>query len=293
MDQSIQKEIFELEPSTIITLYQIVLLGHNASYYFHSGENGFNESIKFKNQEYYHIPIKAEGFDYSDSKLARPTLTADNTDSFFSLKAKFFNDFIGFPVKRIRTFVKFLHGDNFPGFEGLNNNPFGTATELSFPTESYIINKKNTETQNLIQFELCSPLERENAFIPNRKVVFNVCQWKYRDGVGCGYNGPPKSDAKGNPINANNPNNISEYSASTTYSIGDAVKIKALPDTRDVDKVYVCTANNTTNVNPPTDPSKWTLDACPKTLKACHDRFGKNEQKNGLPFGGFPGTWEF
>lgn len=289
MDQSIQKEIFDLEPSTIITLYQIVLLGHNASYYFHSGENGFNQSIKFKNQEYYYIPVRAEGFDYSDSSLSRPTLSADNTDSFFSLKARFFNDFVGFPVKRTRTFVKFLSNENFPN----NTNPFGTPTELSFPVENYIINKKTAETQNLIQFELCSPLEKENAFIPNRKVVFNVCQWKYRDGLGCGYNGPPISDAKGNPINANNPNNILEYSATKTYSAGDAVKVKALPDTRDVDKVYVCNANNTTNIHPANNPSKWTLDACPKNLKACRDRFGKNEQRNGLPFGGFPGTWEF
>jgi len=288
MDQSIQKEIFELEPSTLINLYEIVLLDHNESYRFHSGENGIHTKLKFNNKDYYYIPIKAEGFDYSDSQLSRPTLTADNTDSFFSLKAKFFKDFIGFPLKRTRTFVKFLDDSNFPN----NKNPFGVNTGISFPIEHFIINKKTAETQNVIQFELVSPLEKENAFIPNRKVVFNVCQWRYRDGVGCGYSGGPKSDGNGNPITATN-TSISDYDATKTYSSGTAVIVRALPETRDVDKVYVCSANSVQGIHPSKDSSKWVLDSCPKTLSACRDRFGQNENKNGLPFGGFPGTWKY
>lgn len=287
MDQSIQKEIFELEPSTLITLYEIVLLGHGESYRFHNGENGLNTKIKFNNKEYYYIPIKASGFDYSDSQLPRPTLTADNTDSFFGLKARYFKDFVGFPVKRTRTFVKFLDGDNFPN----NTNPFGVNTGMSFPVENYIVNKKTAETQNIIQFELASPLEKENAFIPSRKVVFNVCQWRYRDSIGCGYNGPPKSDGNGNPLISNN--TPTPYNSSTTYSIGTAVIVRAKPDTRDIDKVYVCLENGVQGVEPAEDPSKWALDVCPKTLTACYNRFGQNEDTNGLPFGGFPGTWKY
>lgn len=287
MDSNIQKEIFELEPSTLITLYEIVLLGYGESYRFHSGENGINTKIKFNDNEYYYIPIKAEGFDYHDSKLPRPTLTADNTDSFFSLKARYFKDFVGFPVKRTRTFVKFLDDSNFPN----NKNPFGVTTPLSFPVENYIINKKTTETQNIIQFELTSPLEKENAFIPSRKIVFNVCQWRYRDSIGCGYNGPPKSDGNGNPLNASN-SSISNYNPSQSYSKNTAVKVQGTVGTRDIDKVYVCLENNVQGVHPSEDPSKWALDVCPKTLSACYDRFSANENSNGLPFGGFPGTWK-
>lgn len=292
MDSNIQKEIFELEPSTLIVLYELVLLGHNAIYRFHSGENGLNSSITFNNQEYYYVPVAAEGFDYDKSNLSRPTLTADNTDSFFSLKSRYFKDFVGFPLKRIRTFVKFLDDTNFPN----NKNPFGVATKVSFPPENYIVNKKNIESQNMIQLELCSPLEKENAFIPNRKIVFNVCQWRYRDSLGCGYNGPPKSDANGNPIVANNPNSIAEYNPNTNYSQGTAVLVKSLPETGDVDKVYIA-LESVQNIHPSLDRSKWVLDACPKTLKACSLRFSNfpksnNEETNGLPFGGFPGTWQ-
>jgi len=293
MDQSIHKEIFELEPSTLINLYQLVLLGYDESYYFHSGENGINTSINFKSQTYYHIPIKAEGFDFSESQLPRPTLTADNTDSFFSLKSRYFNDFVGFPLKRLRTFVKFLDDSNFPN----NQNPFGVNTQLSFPEENYIINKKTAETQNVIQFELVSPLEKENSFIPGRKVVFNVCQWRYRDKIGCGYAGEAKSDSNGNSITSTNGSNFSSYNSNTTYNEGTAVLVEGKAETRDVDKVYVCLANGVQGIHPSTDPSKWVLDSCPKTLKACSARFkdwpqNNNEKNNGLPFGGFPGTWK-
>lgn len=293
MDQNIQKEIFELEPSTLISLYQLVLIGYNESYYFHSGENGINTSIVFNDKTYYHIPIKAEGFDFSDSDLPRPTLTASNADSFFGLKSRYFKDFVGFPLKRIRTFVKFLDDSNFPN----NKNPFGVNTKLSFPVEDYIINKKTSETENLIQFELASPLEKENSFIPSRKVVFNVCQWRYRDHIGCGYAGNIKSDSKGNTLTSTNSAPYPNYSPSVTYSQGTAVTVEGSPETRDVDKVYVCLKNNTLGVHPSSDLSTWALDACPKSLEACSLRFKdwpktNNEKNHGLPFGGFPGTWK-
>ena len=129
MEKSIHNEIMELEPSTVVILYELVLKGHAASYYFHSGENGYTNEIVFQGNNYYYIPIKTDGFDFTDSKLPRPTLTVDNTDSFFSLKTRFFKDFIGFTFKRTRTFVKFLADVNFPS----NVNPFGTPTEVSFP----------------------------------------------------------------------------------------------------------------------------------------------------------------
>lgn len=295
MDTSIQKEIINLEPSTIVTLYELVLKNYNSSYYFHAGENGLNSKIVFGGHEYYNIPIKAEGFDFSDSSLPRPTLTIDNTDSFLSLKTKFFNDFIGYTVKRTRTFIKFLSNSNFPN----NTNPFGTPTEASFPVEEFIINKKNIENINLVQFELVSPLEKESAFLPNRKIVYNTCQWRYRHSIGCGYSGPPISDSKGNDLTTvSNGSAVLEYDSSTVYNRGDSVIVYALPNSQNVDQVFVCIKDNTQELNPLISKDNWVMDSCPKNISGCRARF-KNinngsitEQNNGLPFGGFPGTWE-
>jgi len=298
MNENILKEISELEPSSLIILYELILKDHNTSYFFHSGENGYNQKIKYLNNEYFFIPVKTDGFDFSENSLPRPTLTFDNTDSFFGLKTRFFKDFIGYSIKRTKTFVKFLHGDNFPN----NINPYGTGTEISFPTEKFIINQKTIENDNIIQFELTSPLEKEAAFLPNRKIVFNTCQWRYRSNIGCGYSGPPISDSVGNDLTAlYNNGTITEFNMETTYNRGQAVKISAQPNSQQVDLVFVCTTDGTVGVHPNTDKNKWTMDSCPKNISGCRQRFKEinnngttiKEETNGLPFGGFPGSWEY
>tara|TARA_Y100000361_G_scaffold65879_1_gene57863 strand:- start:17755 stop:18648 length:894 start_codon:yes stop_codon:yes gene_type:complete len=297
MNESIHKEIFELEPSTVIYLYEIVLKDSGGSkYYFHAGENGYTNSIKYGSgtgaNDYYYIPVKAEGFDYSDGSLPRPTLTFDNSDGFFSLKTRFFKDFIGYEVRRIKTFVKFLHGSNFPN----NVNPFGSPTEDSFPVEKYLINTKTNENGQIVSFELASALEKEGAFIPNRKIVFNTCQWQYRSSIGCGYTGVPVNDSKGNAIDAGaalSKGSPFTFDLSGVYNKGDYVKIDNSNDPRMAPKFFVCVENNTSGVKPESNKDVWVEDACAKSISGCRARFGNGEMSNGLPFGGFPGTWEY
>jgi lambda family phage minor tail protein L len=295
MNQSIHKEIFEVEPSILITLFEIILKDSaGAKYYFHAGENGYSNTIYYGGgtgaNAYHFIPVQANGFDYSDDTLPRPTLTFDNTDGFFSLKTRFFKNFIGYPVRRIRTFAKFLHGKNFPN----DINPFGSPTEDSFPIEKYVINQKTTENQQQISFELVSALEKESAFIPNRKIVYNTCQWQYRNSVGCGYSGPPVSDAKGNLIDTSlNLIDRGTFDLETEYDRGDYVKVDNSEDLSQAPKFFVCLKNNTLGVKPDNGKDSWIEDACPKNVNGCRQRFGNSHEANyGLPFGGFPGTWE-
>ena len=288
MEKSIHQEIFQLEPSTLVVLYELVLKGYAASYFFHGGENGYQKEIIFKGNAYHYIPIKTDGFNTTDSQLARPTLTADNTDSFFSLKTRFFKDFIGFNVKRVRTFVKFLHGNNFPH----NVNPFGSPTEVSFPVETYVINRKTVENQNVVAFELTSPLEKEQAFIPNRKIIYNTCQWQYRHSIGCGYQGEPVTDSKGNLLNFVSAGPPPDFNISTTYNSGQYAKVPPPADSIEPDRVFVCIKNGTVGKEPFNDKTSWIMDSCPKNISGCRARFGPNESNYGLPFGGFPGSWE-
>jgi len=301
----------KLEPSTLVTLYEINLDKKidGARYFFHAGENGYGGPIQYQGNEYYYHPITVQGFNYVEKELPRPTLTADNTDSFFSLKTRFFDDFIGYEFVRIRTFVKFLSNANFPN----NVNPFGTGTEESFPNETYVINKKMSENSKQISFELTSPLDKEGGEIPSRKVVFNVCQWRYRHAEGCGYNAAPVANSQNvlfvNPPtqdNANPPSvlgndfrpgglqirNRGEYNSQTIYSRGDYVSIS--PDAEnDPTQIFMCVQNNTQDIQPGSDKTRWVEDACSKNIAGCRLRFGGLESANdgGLPFGGFPGSW--
>jgi len=289
MNNNIKQELLSLEPSTLIVLFQITLKDENNTeigyYRFHAGENNFQQSIKYGNgigaNEFFYIPCKADGFDFSEGSLPRPTLTFDNTDGFFSLKTRYFRDFVGFDVKRIKTFVKFLHSSNFPN----NVNPYGTGTESSYPEENYSINKKNLENAENIVFELVSKFEKEGGLIPARRIQYNVCPWQYRSEHGCGYNGLPKADKEDNLWPAL-PDNIPVYNADDTYNAGDTVSVEI----ENVIHYFRCKTNGTT-INPIKDKVNWKQDMCSKNVFGCRLRFSDIEEDEGLPFGGFPGAF--
>ena len=112
-------------PSAIIELFQLrldsALHGSNDIYYFHAGTNEFAESnIVFDSQTYSRVPIKADGFEYSNTgTLPRPTLTVSNLSSTITALLLLVNattagnDLGGAEVRRIRTLAKYLDSENF------------------------------------------------------------------------------------------------------------------------------------------------------------------------------------
>lgn len=293
METNIHKEIFDLEPSTLISLYSIDLSSKTNSadfYRFHAGENGYDQAISFKGKTYNYFPIRVDGFNYDDSKPPRPRIAFDNTDSFMSLKLKYFDNFLGYRFTRLRTFVKFLDDSNFPN----NRNPHSTDRS-SFPEEEYVFNKKTTENSSTVEFELSTPIDLEVANVPARDVIYNACRWCYRSTIGCGYSGPPVADKKDNALTANS-SNRGEYTQGTTYNAKDVVFIKGKTDSAGSElfpaKWYVCVG--TTTDSPLSNKEKWIEDECSRSINGCRMRFGKaHEVSLGLPFGGFPGTENF
>ena len=138
------------------------------------------------------MPISVEGFEIKgDGKLPRPKLTVSNVNGIMSLKSGAFNDFIGSKLIRKRTFIKFLDNENFPD----NFNPYGepdpTAT---LPRDEFIVNIKNLENNKIIEYELRSVLDLENALVPGRRILSDYCCWTYRSNIGCRYSGDAVAD---------------------------------------------------------------------------------------------------
>lgn len=292
METNIHKEIFELEPSTLISLFSIDLsnkTNNNDFYRFHGGENGYEGDIVFKTKTYRYYPVKATGFTYDESKPPRPTITFDNSDGFMSLKLKYFDNFLGYRFTRTRTFVKFLDDINFPNFR----NPHSTDRS-SFPEEEYVFNKKTTENDAIVSFEISSPLDLEMANIPARDVIYNSCRWCYRSDIGCGYRGNPVADKKDNSLSATS--DRGQYAEGTTYHPGDYVYMVGKDDAigRELypNKYYVCISS--TSDSPLSNKEAWVEDECSRSIDGCRLRFNKTtEMSHGLPFGGFPGTESF
>ena len=224
-------------PSAIIELFQVRLSaelhGSNDIYYFHAGINDFGDSdIVFADQPYARIPVKAEGFEYTNTgTLPRPTLTISNLGSgmtsllLLANQTTTGNDLGGAEVRRIRTLKKYLDRTNFRE-EGPALNNQGTDNFLvaqngnslrykksienptadpnaRFPDERWFIDRKASETRDAITFELASKFDLAGQKLPRRQIIANICQWKYKSPE-CGYAGTNYFDADGNPVNNKN-----------------------------------------------------------------------------------------
>ena len=169
---------------------------------FHNDTKILNSFIVWRGKTYYPAPIKAEGFESTTKGvLPQPILTIasqseSGTDQLALLKNQIreFGDIIGSKVTRIRTFAKYLDKINFSGGGSPHNTkkfieiPQGYEPDpyAQLPKDVYFIERKQTETKNVLTYQLSSILDTEGTKLPKRVIVSDKCVWQYR-GIGCWY----------------------------------------------------------------------------------------------------------
>ena len=163
-------------PSAIIELFTLQLdsslHGDTTIYRFHAGSSlKDNGEIVWAGNTYQRFPIKAEGFAFRQGQLPRPTLTVSNalgtiTAILAAVNATTAgNDLTGATVTRIRTLARFIDNANFTG-----NNPFGTPDpNAEFPREIYSVDRKATETREVVEFELAAVFDLAGIRVPKRQ----------------------------------------------------------------------------------------------------------------------------
>lgn len=190
-------ELQKINPSNIVELFQLQLdttiHGANTTYYFHNGVNDNNNSnLIFNNVEYTRMPIEATGFEFNGKQLPRPRITISNIlGTFTTILLTLPQGLEGAKVTRIRTLQRYIDNTNFIGGEILLENgsnlllengsaidmesginPFGTPDPTAtFPNEVYYIDRKVTETRDIIQFELAASFDLNGVRLPKRQVL--------------------------------------------------------------------------------------------------------------------------
>lgn len=190
-------ELQKINPSNIVELFQLQLdttiHGVNTTYYFHNGVNENNNSnLIFNNVEYTRMPIEATGFEFNGKQLPRPRITISNIlGTFTTILLTLPQGLEGAKVTRIRTLQRYIDNTNFIGGEILLENgsnlllengsaidmesginPFGTPDPTAtFPNEVYYIDRKVTETRDIIQFELAASFDLQGVRLPKRQVL--------------------------------------------------------------------------------------------------------------------------
>lgn len=201
-NKKINQELFRLNPSTLVTLFEIdvtdLMLDKQITqgdgvFRFHNNVKLFQNSIIWgpEDNEYYAAPIRVEGFEIN-GRGTQPTpklslsVEDENVAILSILKQRILQlgDLSGAKVTRIRTFAKFLNKENWGG----QVLPDGYAEDkyAELPRDIYYIDRKSNENKNSVEYDLASILDIEGVKLPGRIILAERCPFEYR-GEGCGY----------------------------------------------------------------------------------------------------------
>ena len=177
MSSSVISDLQSVNPSAIIELFTLetdaVLHGSSQVYRFHNGTSlNNNQDIVWAGDQYLKMPIQATGFAFQKGQLPRPKLSVSNALGTITAillnvnKVTAGNDLAGATVTRIRTLARYIDAVNFPD----NTNPFGTPDPTAeFPKEIYKIDRKATETREIVEFELAAAIDMVGVRAPQRQ----------------------------------------------------------------------------------------------------------------------------
>ncbi len=194
--QTITSEIQKLEPSAIIELFVLDASAFGGDVLrFHAGTNGLSQNLVWQGDTYTAFPVRASGFDMSgNGQLPRPKLQVANVTGAITLLVLTYDDLLGAKITRKRTLAKYLDAVNFPG----GTNPSADST-AEFPDDVFFIDRKVTETRDIVEFELAAAFDVAGVQLPRRQIIQNVCVWRYR-GDECGYAGTTYFDTNDQPV---------------------------------------------------------------------------------------------
>lgn len=190
-------DIQSLEPGAWIELYELdaTMLGADKLYFHGYAQVG---AITWQGVQYLPWPIEAEGFELNPNQPPTPTISAGNIDGRMTALCLAYNDLVGARLIRHKTLGKYLDAVNFPG---------GNATadpSQEVPPDMWFIERRASETKEVVQWELSSALDFNGRQLPGRPIIANACGWLARGGYRgpyCGYTGPAVAKADDTPTN--------------------------------------------------------------------------------------------
>lgn len=333
--KKITKEIFDLNPSAIITLFEIdfsdilfdlnlvtqssVLSGDNTIFRFHNSIKIIDSSIFFDNKEYIAAPIFESDFEQNTTgtlPTVKLTLAVaeEGIPLLTELKQKMFaiKDLTGAKVTRIKTCLKFLDRGNF--LDQITNEEIDPDPSAIISKDVFYIDRKSSESTQVLQYELASILDVVGVKLPKRLVVSDRCPWTYRC-EGCLYEYASRKSEEVHGKNASLPlkapaiandrdeliTNIigaaivdkGEYKPNIVYPKGSQVFVR-----KNKRNYYFVAKVDNPSTSPP-NTREWEGDQCSKLISGCKLRFGQNGSvvpgdsliiKGRLMYGGFLAT---
>lgn len=189
---SIQQDVRSAWHEAIVELFELDLSAITGDvtdvYYFTKEIFPDGSKVQWKEKVYEPFPIEISGFETSTKgTIPQPELTVANVLGTLASATNSLDDLVGAKITRRRTLGKYL--DN-----GISPDP-----SEEFPEDVYYIERKTSETNLTISWQLASKIDLEGLQLPRRVVTQNYCIWQYR-GAECGYSGPPVAGEDDKPL---------------------------------------------------------------------------------------------
>lgn len=181
-----------LETDDIVVLYTIDVspLGVPQMWHFTNGTE-----VKFRGYTFVAADVKCEGFEWNGKgAMPQPKISVSNATRMLSGITRSYNDLVGAKLVRIKTFKRYLDG-------GPSANP-----DEAFAADVYTFEQKTAHDKFQMEWTLSAAMDQEGRMIPGRRVLRDICLWKYRKWTGtsfdyskvkCPYNGARYFDRNG------------------------------------------------------------------------------------------------
>lgn len=191
----VQSTSQHLETDDVVLLYSIDVspLGVPQMWHFTNGPE-----VKFRGYTFVSADVECEGFEWNGKgAMPQPSIRVSNATRMLSGIVANYKDLVGAKLTRIKTFKKYLDGA-----------PAANPDE-AFSADIYTFEQKSAHDKYQIEWKLSASMDQQGRMIPGRRVLRDVCLWKYRRWTGttfdyskvkCKYNGNKYFDKDGNPV---------------------------------------------------------------------------------------------
>lgn len=162
-----------LEVGDLVSLYTIDVspLGVPNMWHFTNGTE-----CAFRGTSYVSADIETEGFEWNgQGAMPQPKISVANATRMLSSITAQFNDLVGAKLIRLRTLRKYLDGE-------ASANP----AEV-YAADIYTFEQKVAHDKNVMEWTLSAAMDQQGKMIPGRKVIRDVCLWRYRRWTGSAF----------------------------------------------------------------------------------------------------------
>ena len=139
MTNLIATDTQRLEQDQLVELFELDVRRYGEGILRFSPGPANENPVKFSGYTYYPVPVKAEGFKWDgQGTMPSPTLSLSAMDPSLSALIRQADDLVGVPVRRLRTYRRYLDDGDTPDPEAM------------FPVEEYVVERKTRHNLSLI-----------------------------------------------------------------------------------------------------------------------------------------------